>query len=242
MAHRPGDRRLSTRAPSDRHNAFVKSTLVARGVRIIAVSTLAIALGACSSGDPSGSSASSGTAGSASESAEATAPDAAAGPFGPGCAAVPADGPGSFAGMAAAPVVTASSSNPALTTMVQAVTAANLVDSLDTQQNITVLAPSNPAFAAVPADTVQALLGDSAKLTSVLTHHVIQGRLTPDQLAGTHTTLNNDQVTIEGSGENFTIAGEGTLAGTDAAVICGNVPTANATVYIIDQVLKPAGS
>ena len=45
----------------------------------------------------------------------------------------------------------------------------------------------------------------------MLTHHVIPGRLTPEQLAGTHTTLNNDEVTIEGSGENFTIAGEGTV-------------------------------
>jgi uncharacterized surface protein with fasciclin (FAS1) repeats len=69
---------------------------------------------------------------------------------------------------------------------------------------------------------------------------VIQGRLSPDQLAGTHTTLNNDEVTIEGSGETFTIAGASTLMGTDASVICGNVPTANATVYVIDQVLKPA--
>ena len=74
----------------------------------------------------------------------------------------------------------------------------------------------------------------------MLTHHVIAGRLTPEQLAGTHTTLNNDEVTIEGEGEMFTIAGEGTVTSTEATVICGNVQTANATVYIIDQVLAPA--
>ena len=74
----------------------------------------------------------------------------------------------------------------------------------------------------------------------MLTHHVIQGRLTPDALAGTHTTLNNDEVTIEGAGDSFTIAGEGTVSQIDAAVICGNVQTANATVYVIDQVLRPA--
>ena len=218
----------------------MKSTLLARGVLITAVSTLGITLSACGSDSSSGSSASSGTATSASKSAESTVSAAAAGPFGPGCAAVPAEGPGSFTGMAAAPVGTAASSNPALTTLVQAVTAANLGDSLDTQQNITVLAPANPAFEAVPADALQALLADNARLTAVLTHHVIQGRLSPDQLAGTHTTLNNDEVTIEGSGETFTIAGASTLMGTDASVICGNVPTANATVYVIDQVLKPA--
>jgi uncharacterized surface protein with fasciclin (FAS1) repeats len=217
----------------------VTTTLPGRGVLIAAVSTLAVTLSGCGSDEPSDSSASTSASTSASES---TAPAAPTGPFGPGCAAVPAEGPGSFAGMAAAPVATAASANPALSTLAQAVTAANLGDSLNTQQNITVLAPANPAFEAIPADALQALLADSAQLTAVLTHHVIQGRLTPDQLAGTHTTLNNDEVTIEGSGESFTIAGEGTIVGTDATVICGNVPTANATVYVIDQVLKPVGS
>ena len=82
---------------------------------------------------------------------------------------------------------------------------------LNTQQDITVLAPANQAFEAVPAEALQALLADNAQLTAVLTHHVIPGRLTPEQLAGTHTTLNNDEVTIEGAGETFTIAGEGTV-------------------------------
>ncbi len=57
-----------------------------------------------------------------------------------------------------------------------------------------------------------------------------------------HTTLLGDEVTIEGSGEDFTIAMDGTVVGAEASVICGNVQTANATVYIIDQVLKPAGA
>jgi uncharacterized surface protein with fasciclin (FAS1) repeats len=142
--------------------------------------------------------------------------------------------------MAAVPVGTAATSNPALSALVQAVTAANLVEPLNTAPDITVLAPANPAFDAIPADQRQALMADSAQLTAVLLHHVIQGRLSPDQLAGTHTTLNNDSVTIEGSGESFTVAGEGTVAGTAASVTCGNLQTANATVYVIDQVLKPA--
>jgi uncharacterized surface protein with fasciclin (FAS1) repeats len=75
----------------------------------------------------------------------------------------------------------------------------------------------------------------------LLTHHVIEGRLSPEQLAGEHTTLNGDAVTIEGSGESFTLAADETVAGRKAAtVICGNVQTANATVYVIDQVLAPA--
>ena len=103
--------------------------------------------------------------------------------------------------------------NPALSTLVAAVTAANLGDTLNSQQDITVLAPANPAFEAVPAEALNALLADNAQLTAVLTHHVIPGRLTPEQLAGTHTTLNNDEVTIEGEGEDFSIAVEGTVTG-----------------------------
>jgi uncharacterized surface protein with fasciclin (FAS1) repeats len=217
----------------------VKSTLLTRGILMASVSTLAITLSACGS-DASGSSASSDTSSSSSSMAESSAmPVSSDEPFGSGCSAVPTEGAGSFTGMAADPVATAASNNPALSTLVQAVTAASLGDTLNTTDDITVLAPANPAFEGVPADALQALLADNAQLTAVLTHHVIPGRLTPDKLAGTHTTLNNDKVTIEGSGENFTIAGEGTVTKMNASVICGNVQTANATVYIIDQVLAP---
>jgi uncharacterized surface protein with fasciclin (FAS1) repeats len=220
----------------------VKSNLLTRGVLMTAVSTLAITLSACGADEPSDSSASADTSMSSSDAAESTSMASSEEPFGAGCSAVPAEGEGSFTGMTDDPVATAAGNNPALSTLVQAVTAANLGDTLNSAQDITVLAPANPAFEAVPADALNALLADTAQLTTVLTHHVIPGRLTPDQLAGTHTTLNDDEVTIEGSGENFTVAGEGTVVGTAASVICGNVQTANATVYIIDQVLKPAGA
>jgi uncharacterized surface protein with fasciclin (FAS1) repeats len=221
----------------------VKSNLLTRGVLMTAVSTLAITLSACGSDDTSGTSASADTGMSSSDAAEtSTMPVASDEPFGAGCSAVPAEGEGSFTGMTDDPVATAASNNPALSTLVAAVTAANLGDTLNTTPDITVLAPANPAFEAVPADALNALLADTAQLTTVLTHHVIPGRLTPEELAGTHTTVNNDQVTIEGSGENFTIAADGTVVGMQASVICGNVQTANATVYIVDQVLKPAAS
>jgi uncharacterized surface protein with fasciclin (FAS1) repeats len=158
-------------------------------------------------------------------------------PFGEGCAAVPADGEGSFTGMTDDPVATAASNNPVLSTLVQAVMQANLVDTLNSAQDVTVIAPANPAFEAIPPDTLQAVLADNAQLTAILSHHVIEGRLAPDELAGTHTTLGGDEVTIEGSGEDFTVAQ--TVTGTPASVICGNVQTANATVYIVDQVLAP---
>ncbi|SEP02179.1 fasciclin domain-containing protein [Trujillonella endophytica] len=221
----------------------MKSTLT-RGVMLAAASVLAVTLSACGSDDSddtasdSGSSSSSTSDSGMESSAPASGDSMTEEPFGAGCAAVPADGEGSFTGMTDDPVATAASNNPALSTLVQAVTAANLVDTLNGQEEITVLAPANPAFEAVPADALNAVLADVPQLTTILTHHVIDGRLAPDELAGTHTTLNGDQVTIEGSGEAFTV--DGTLTEVQASVICGNVQTANATVYIIDQVLAPA--
>jgi uncharacterized surface protein with fasciclin (FAS1) repeats len=197
---------------------------------------LTVGLTACSSDDGAQGAARTRSTSAPSSSAAPTSTAASDQPFGPGCGQIPAD---SFAAMATAPVGTAAASNPILTTLGQAATNANLVGSLDSQKEITVLAPADAAFQAVPADTLHSVLADVPRLTSILTHHVIQGRLAPDRLAGAQTTLNNDTVTIEGSGENFTISGDQTLTGQPATVICGNVQTANATVYVIDQVLKP---
>ena len=221
----------------------MKSTLT-RGVMLAAASTLTLGLAACGSDDTGGEAAASGSTASSSaadDSMSSSAPSTGSSmeePFGAGCSAVPAEGEGSFTGMTDDPVGTAASNNPALSTLVQAVTAANLVDTLNTAEDITVLAPANPAFEAIPADALNAVLADNAQLTAILTHHVLEGRLTPEELAGTHTTLNGDEVTIAGSGESFTI--DGTITQAQASVICGNVQTANATVYIIDQVLAPA--
>ena len=154
-------------------------------------------------------------------------------PFGSGCAAVPTSGAGSFNGMATAPVATAASSNPVLSTLVTAVKAAGLVDTLNSAPAITVFAPSNDAFAKIPADTLNKVLADKATLTKILTGHVVAGKLSPDKIAGDHQTLAGNTVTVTGSGESFTVGKD------NAKVICGNVTTANATVYIIDTVLMP---
>jgi uncharacterized surface protein with fasciclin (FAS1) repeats len=138
------------------------------------------------------------------------------------------------------PVGSAAGNIPVVTTLTAAIRAAHLVGPLDRQQEVTVLAPADPAFAAVAPDALGALMADTPRLTAVLTHHVLQGRLTPEQLPGTHTTLNNDEVTIEVTPEAFTVAADQTLLGAaPARVICGNLQTANATVYLIDQVLTP---
>ena len=155
-------------------------------------------------------------------------------PFGPGCADVPAEGAGSFDGMAQEPVATAASANPLLSTLVTAVGEAGLVDTLNSAEDITVFAPSNDAFAAMdPATLKKAMKDPKGLLSTVLTYHVVEGKLAPADLAGTHKSLQGGEVTVEGSGEDFTVDG-------NAKVVCGNVQTANATVYIIDQVLMPA--
>jgi uncharacterized surface protein with fasciclin (FAS1) repeats len=154
--------------------------------------------------------------------------------FGAGCAAVPTDAsnPGSFVAMAKEPVATAASGNPVLSTLVSAVQKANLVDSLNTAQGITVFAPANSAFEKIPTDTLNGVLNDDATLKTVLTYHVVPGRLSPEQLAGTHKTLQGQDLTVAGSGTNYTVNG-------NSSVVCGNVQTENATVYIVDSVLMP---
>lgn len=153
--------------------------------------------------------------------------------FGAACSAVPKTGSGSFTGMATDPVATAASHNPVLSSLVGAVKAAGLVDTLNGAKDITVFAPYNGAFAKLPKATMNAAMKDpKGLLTKVLTYHVVAGRLTPAQLAGTHKTLEGATLKVAGSGSKFTVNG-------GANVICGNVHTANATVYIIDSVLMP---
>jgi hypothetical protein len=107
-------------------------------------------------------------------------PAAAAGmTFGPACSAVPSTGPGSLNGMAEDPVATAASNNPQLSTLVTAVKQAGLVDTLNSANGITVFAPTNDAFAALPKAALNEALADpKGLLTTVLTYHVVQGELT----------------------------------------------------------------
>lgn len=209
---------------------------------IAAAVLLPLSLAACSSSDSVESSpstaesapASSAPASSAPASPSAAASGAASMTFGEGCSAVPESGKGSFDGMSQDPVATAASNNPALSTLVTAVKAAELVDTLNNAEDITVFAPANSAFEDMDQKTLKKALGDpSGLLTKVLTMHVVGEKLTPENLAGEYDTLNKDQkIEVEGSGEDFTVNG-------DAKIVCGNVQTANATVYIIDKVLMP---
>jgi uncharacterized surface protein with fasciclin (FAS1) repeats len=195
-------------------------TLRRTGIAAIALSS-SLGLAACGGSD------------SSSTTASADTTDAAAQTFGPGCTAVPKTGDGSFNGMATAPVASAASANPVLSTLVAAVTKAGLVDTLNSQKSLTVLAPTNDAFGQIPPKTLKSVLADKPTLTKILTYHVIGGALSPDELAGTHKTLEGEDLTISGSDPDFVVGTQ------KASIVCGNVKTANATVYIIDQVLMP---
>jgi uncharacterized surface protein with fasciclin (FAS1) repeats len=203
--------------------------------RLLAISglgaCLALTAAACSSSPAASSASSPASSMPASSGTTTTSSD-----FGSGCASVPKTGAGSFTGMSTAPVATAASANPLLSTLVTAVEKAGLVDTLNSASGITVFAPDNAAFAKIPAATLSKVLADKAELTKILTYHVVAGRYTPAQLAA-GTPLK----TLEGATVSPSMMG-GTYEVNSADVVCGNVQTANATVYIINTVLMPPSS
>ncbi|QCR19058.1 fasciclin domain-containing protein [Agrococcus sp. SGAir0287] len=213
------------------------------GLVMAGVATFALV--GCSTGSDSGSGSGESEAPESSASSSPMESDSSMDPaanlVGSGCAAyaeqVP-DGAGSVEGMSQDPVATAASNNPLLTQLTAAVSGqlnpdVDLVDTLNSGE-YTVFAPVDDAFAALPADTVATLQTPegAATLTSVLTYHVIEGQIAPDDIDGEHTTLNGATLTVTGSGDDI-------MVNDTATVICGGVQTANATVYLIDQVLMP---
>src|SRR5271156_6994349 len=159
---------------------------------------------------------------------------------GSGCAdyaAMHPDGPASVSGMSQDPVAVAASNNPELTTLTAAVSGqlnpqVNLVDTLNSGQ-YTVFAPTDAAFSKLPASTIDHLKTDANMLKSILTYHVVSGQLSPGQVDGSHNTVQGAAVNVAGSGNGLKV--------NNAGLVCGGVPTANATVYMIDTVLMPPG-
>jgi len=220
---------------------MTRTTVLRTGGMALAALTLTTGLAACGADEPAQSS----TGSDSSETEETPMDDESsdmggdemmdpmAMTYGPACGDVPTSGDGSFEGMATAPVASAASANPLLTTLVKAVTAADLVDPLNSAPELTVFAPADPAFEPIPKKDLNALLKDKEMLTQVLTHHVVPQKIAPEDLSGEFKTLNKDTITINGSGETATIGDE------KAKVLCGGIQTANATVYVIDSVLMP---
>jgi uncharacterized surface protein with fasciclin (FAS1) repeats len=191
-----------------------------------AVVALGLVAAACSDDD------SDATAGG-----EGNGETAAAEPFGAACSDVPATGQGSFEGMMTAPVVQAAAANPLLTSLAMDLELAGLTDTLNSADGVTVFAPSNAAFEAAgeaDPDGMAAMMADpSGDFADLLAYHVVEGQLPPEMLAGEHETLQGDTITVDGGGKRFTVNGM-------AMIVCGNIHTDNATVYVIDEVLHPS--
>ncbi|MEH6592080.1 MAG: fasciclin domain-containing protein [Halioglobus sp.] len=130
-------------------------------------------------------------------------------------------------------IVDAALATPELSTLVDAVVAAGLVDTLATAENITVYAPTNDAFGNVPGGILNAVLGDPALLTAVLTYHVSPGKEDPRKY------IKGERApTLAGPSVFFhRIGGQARVNG--AAVSCQGVQTSNGTVWVIDSVLIP---
>lgn len=146
----------------------------------------------------------------------------------PSTAAAPAETP------AAAPgdLVDVAAANPQFKTLVAAVQAAGLVETLKGPGPFTVFAPTDAAFAKLPPGTVDKLLADKAALTKVLTYHVVAGKVMAADVAGlkSATTVQGGSLAIDTS--------NGVKVG-GATVVQADVPASNGVIHVIDTVLIP---
>ena len=137
--------------------------------------------------------------------------------------------------MAAGDIVAVASGDPQFSTLVAAVAAAGLVETLQGPGPFTVFAPTNDAFAALPAGLVDKLLLPENKetLAKILTYHVVGAKvMAADVTAG-------DVATVEGS--TIAITTEGGVKVNDATVIATDVAASNGVIHVIDAVLLPPG-
>jgi uncharacterized surface protein with fasciclin (FAS1) repeats len=132
-------------------------------------------------------------------------------------------------------IVDIAASNGSFNTLVAAVTAAGLVDTLKGEGPFTVFAPTDAAFAALPAGTVESLLLPENKdtLVSILTYHVVPGAVTSDQLAGQHLEV----ATVNGA--DVRINGRDGVKVNDSTVTTADIIASNGVIHVIDAVLLP---
>jgi uncharacterized surface protein with fasciclin (FAS1) repeats len=117
------------------------------------------------------------------------------------------------------------------TTLVAAVQAAGLVETLQGPGPFTIFAPTDAAFAKLPAGTVDALLADKAKLASILTYHVVPGKvMAGDVKAGKVATV---------EGESLTLGTQGGVSVDRAKVVKADIVADNGVIHVIDSVLMP---
>jgi uncharacterized surface protein with fasciclin (FAS1) repeats len=117
-------------------------------------------------------------------------------------------------------------------TLVQAVQAAGLVETLSGEGPFTVFAPTDEAFAQIPAETLQAVLADKEKLTAILTYHVVPGKLMAADVVRS-TQLQTVQ------GQSITVSTEGGVRVDDANVVQTDIEADNGVIHVIDKVIMP---
>ena len=132
-------------------------------------------------------------------------------------------------------IVDIAASNGSFNTLVAAVTAAGLVDTLKGTGPFTVFAPTDEAFAKLPAGTVDSLLLPENKdqLVAILTYHVVPGAVTSDQLAGQRLSV----ATVNGA--NVHIDGRNGVKVEDSNVTTADIIASNGVIHVIDSVLLP---
>jgi uncharacterized surface protein with fasciclin (FAS1) repeats len=118
-------------------------------------------------------------------------------------------------------------------TLAKAIEAAGLTETLKGDGPFTVFAPTDEAFARLPQGTVEALLKDKAKLTAILTYHVVPGNVSSTDVAGMSSakTLNGQQLSIKAKGGKVMID--------QATVIQADIEADNGVIHVIDRVLMP---
>ncbi len=129
-------------------------------------------------------------------------------------------------------IVDTAVANGSFTTLVAAVQAAGLVDVLKGEGPFTVFAPTDAAFAALPAGTVEALLNDIPTLTGILTYHVIPGAVMASDLSEGLTAA-----TVNGAEVTFTLANGAQING--ANIVMTDVQASNGVIHVIDAVILP---
>jgi uncharacterized surface protein with fasciclin (FAS1) repeats len=132
-------------------------------------------------------------------------------------------------------IVSLAVGNENLSTLVAAVKAAGLVETLQGAGPFTVFAPTNDAFAALPAGTLESLLKpeNKAKLASILTYHVV-----PAKVMSTDLSNGQKAKTVEGSEVKVMINDSGVMIN-DAKVVAADVAASNGVVHVIDKVILP---
>ena len=149
---------------------------------------------------------------------------------------------------AAGTIVSVAQGNTDLSTLVSAVTAAELVDTLNGPGPFTVFAPNNAAFAKIPAETLTSLLepAQKAALTGILTYHVVSGRVDAAALTQQIQAGGGSAVlkTVQGGTLKASIGADGSVTLTDAKggtskVIAADLSASNGVVHVIDTVVMP---